>query len=189
MSVCPETWNAERTALAVESLHRVGCLRLQLRGVSMLPSLWPGDEVEIVRCLHSDLKCGDVVLGIRSGHFILHRLLGFSENGDVITRGDAMPRPDLGVPADSILGTVVTVRRGWRSVPLLRRRVRFQRALGVLLCYSGLARGIALRFHNLRNHQKRKWLQIDKLTFDREPLQIAETRQAVSLQPELVSTR
>lgn len=188
MSACPETWSAERTALAVESLHRCGWLRLQVHGLSMLPSLWPGDEVEIVRCSPSDMKRGDVVLGIRDGNFLLHRLLSFSRNGEVVTRGDAMPRPDAAVPADAILGTVVRVSRGGRSVAVLRRPAPLQRAVGLLLCYSGFARGIALRFHNWRNHHKARQLQIDEVPSDRE-LQMSETRRAASLQPGLVNTR
>lgn len=174
MSACPETWNAERTALAAESLHRSGALRLQVRGLSMLPSLWPGDEVEIVRCPPADLKLGDVVLGIRSGNFILHRLLELSPNGEAVIRGDAMSRPDPAVPADAILGRAVRVRRGRQASVLLPRRVPFQRALGLLLCHVGFARRIALRVHNWRSHEKK------------EELQIVE---AASLEAELGSTR
>jgi hypothetical protein len=188
MSACPETWSAERTALAVESLHRCGWLRLQVRGLSMLPSLWPGDEVEIVRCSPSGLKRGDVVLRIRDGNFLLHRLLSFSGNGEIVTCGDAMPSPDAAVPAGVILGTVVKVSRGGRSVAVSRRAAPLQRALGLFLCYSGFARGIALRFHNWRNHEKARQVQIDEEISDRE-LQMSEARRASSLQPGLVNTR
>ena len=36
----------QREALAVEALRLTGRLRLQVRGESMLPALWPGDVVE-----------------------------------------------------------------------------------------------------------------------------------------------
>lgn len=186
MSACPETWNAERVALALEVLHHSGRLRLQLRGLSMLPSLWPGDEVEIASCSPADLKRGDVVLALRNGQFTLHRFLSFSANGNVITCGDAMPGPDPEFSPEMISGRVVLVSRGGRSVTAVQRLLLVRRAVGLLLCYSGLARGIALRFHNWRSGKRP--LPLGEATFQREPDEIAETRQAAPLQPPAVNT-
>lgn len=41
--------DVERCALATESLLASGRLRMQVHGASMLPTLWPGDLVEIRR--------------------------------------------------------------------------------------------------------------------------------------------
>lgn len=150
MNACPEIWSAERTALALEALHSSGFLRLQLRGASMLPTLWPGDEVEIASCSPGDVKVGDVVLAFRDDRFFLHRLRAFSQNGDVITCGDAMPRPDPQFPAGAIIGEVVQVTREGKNVPMSRRLSPFRRAFGLLLCYSSPARRLALRLHQRR---------------------------------------
>jgi hypothetical protein len=147
MSAHPETWNAERTALAVEALQRSGVLRLRLRGESMLPTLWPGDEVEIAGCSSSELMPGDVALAACDGRFVLHRVSSFSGDGHVITRGDAMPRPDAALPDGSIVGKVTRVTRAGRTVSISRRCTSLRRAFGILFCYSSLARRIALRIH------------------------------------------
>jgi len=146
MNACAETWNAERVALAVEALQRSGGLRLRVQGMSMLPSLWPGDEVEIASCSSAELKRGDLALAFRDGRFFLHRVLALSENGDVIMRGDAMPRPDAPFGAAEIVGVVTGGSR--TAFPVLQRFALLRRALGLLFCYSSVARSIALRLHS-----------------------------------------
>lgn len=148
MNACAETWNTERVALALESLRRSGALRLRLLGVSMLPTLWPGDEVEIVSCSAGDLQLGVVVLAIRDGRFFVHRVISVGDGGHVITRGDAMPGPDPVFPADAVVGRVVRVSRGGRTMDALRLTL-LRRAFGFLFCHSGPARRIGLRLHNL----------------------------------------
>ncbi len=174
MSACPETWNAERTALAVEVLHRSGFLRLRLRGESMLPTLWPGDEVEIASCSRSDLKHGDIALAFSNARFVLHRVFKIPSAGEVITRGDAMPGPDSAFPAEAIVGRVVQVTRGGLRFSLSHRFTLWQRGLGILLCYSSLARGIAFRIHHRRIARARA----SAASNPHEPLQIRETQQA-----------
>ena len=147
MNTCPETWNAELTALALEALQHSGRLRLQLRGASMLPTLWPGDEVEIASCSPDEVKRGDVVLAFRDARFVLHRVIRSSET-KVSTRGDAMARCDSENGADAIVGKVVRVTRGGRTFPVSSRFGSIRRAVGILFCYSGLARRIALRLHS-----------------------------------------
>lgn len=150
MNAGPETWKAEQVELAVEGLHRSGSLCLRLGGASMLPSLWPGDEVEFTGCIAADVLRGDVVLAIRDGRFFVHRVLGFDDAGDVITRGDAMPGPDPVLPADAVIGRAVRLVRGERRFPISRHFMTLRRACGIVFCYSNLARQIALRLHNRR---------------------------------------
>ena len=63
----PAPGEAERSALAADSLRASGRLRLQVRGESMLPILWPGDVVEIVSCSLEGVRAGEIVLG-RNAH-------------------------------------------------------------------------------------------------------------------------
>ena len=64
--------------LAAESLRVSGGLRLRVRGESMLPTLWPGDVVEIASCSEDDVRAGEIVLALRDGRFFLHRLIARS---------------------------------------------------------------------------------------------------------------
>ena len=144
------TWDSERTALAVEVLERSGRLRLRLRGESMLPTLWPGDEVDIGRCSPADIRQGEVLLAFRENRLFLHRVCGFSTNGDVITRGDAMPGPDPAAPAQAIVGTITQVTRMGRTFQLCQGSTAIRRGLGVLFCHSDLSRRIALKVHSWR---------------------------------------
>jgi hypothetical protein len=141
---------AERNLLAVEALSRSGSLRLRVRGESMLPTLWPGDEVEIAGCSPAEIQRGDVLLAFYGDRFFLHRAWRFSDNGDVITRGDSLPKPDPAVPVQAIVGRLTRVTRAGRSLPVSRRSSPIRRAFGIVLCYSGLTRRIALRLHGWR---------------------------------------
>jgi hypothetical protein len=141
----------------------------------MLPALWPGDVVEIASCSLEDLRPGEIVLAQREGRLFLHRLVGrFTGSGTLngfLLRGDSMPGPDPQFPVEALLGRLVqkvdesaddgravhaaTLRPGLRANGF---GVKWSRALGILLCYSGLARRLALKLHSrrkapeLRNH-------------------------------------
>src|SRR5258705_3473170 len=111
-------WNAQRIALAVQALRGSGRIRLQVRGESMLPTLWPGDIVEIAACSLRDVAGGEIVLAFREDRFFLHRFLLRSEHAGFITRGDSMPNPDLAFPSDALLGRLVAVFRDEQPVTL-----------------------------------------------------------------------
>ncbi len=132
----PANSEAERLLLAAESLRANGRLRLRVRGESMLPSLWPGDEVEIVSCAVDDARKGDVVLSIRDGRFFLHRFVGQLPGGFLL-RGDSMPAPDPEFSSEALLGRLSP------GVPLRW----WSRAVGMLLCFCGPARRVALELH------------------------------------------
>src|SRR5271154_5004566 len=90
--------------LAAESLRASGRLRLRVRGESMLPTLWPGDVVEIGSCSPNDTRPGEIVLALREGHFFLHRFLGRSSESGFRLRGDSMPAADPEFSNEALLG-------------------------------------------------------------------------------------
>ena len=142
----------QREALAVEALRRTCRLRLQVRGESMLPALWPGDAVEIAACSINDVRCGEIVLAFWEGRFFLHRFLAQHEQDRFLTRGDSMPGPDPVFPADALLGKLSHVVREGQSVSVPARP--WSRVVGMFFCYCSSARRAALRFHSWRNSRR-----------------------------------
>ena len=147
-----ETRLAERSAVAAESLRASGRLRLSVRGESMLPSLWPGDVVEIASCSIDKVQPGEIVLAMREGRFFLHRFLARSGPATFLLRGDSVPTSDVSYSNEALLGRLVS--RGFQSQkddpnPLLPSRP-WTRAIGWFLSHCGSARSLALRLHARR---------------------------------------
>jgi signal peptidase I len=148
-----------KLSLVVEALRAYGMVRLQARGVSMLPALWPGDLLAIQSATPNDVIPGDIVLVLRGNQCFIHRLVrkqaGENRFG-FITRGDAMPDNDPPVATAELLGRVVEVCRDSRSfVP--SRRVSFVRsAMAWMLCRFGHFRCLALRLHAVRAQRWRR---------------------------------
>lgn len=165
----PGTGEAERSALAADSLRDSGRLRLQVRGESMLPILWPGDVVEIVSCPVEDVQQGEIVLALRAGRFFLHRFLACVQPDSFLMRGDSMPRPDPQFPNEALLGRLVSragqgqgqdqsrgqIEDQERAGPVLPLRP-WSRAIGQLLCHCGPARRLALKLHDRRRRYPRE---------------------------------
>ncbi len=142
----------QREALAVEALRHTGRLRLQVRGESMLPALWPGDVAEITACSLGGVRKGEIVLAFREGRFFLHRFLAHREPNGFLTRGDSMPGPDPVFPADALLGKLMHVLREGQTVSAPVRP--WSRVVGMFFCYCSLARRAVLRFHSWWNSQR-----------------------------------
>jgi hypothetical protein len=108
------TWETERLLvageLAAESLRASGRLRLRVRGESMLPTLWPGDVVEIARCSVEEVRPGEIVLAMRGGRFFLHRFVGLSQQSGFLLRGDSMSAADPEFSRDALLGRAADSR-------------------------------------------------------------------------------
>jgi len=145
-----ESWNAERSALAADALRRGGRLRLQVRGESMLPSVWPGDTVEIIECRLEDIRPGEIVLALREDRLFLHRFLGRRGEDRFLMRGDAMPDPDPVFSASALQGKLVVVARTGQTVALPVPLRWWSQALGVLFCHWDSARRLALKIHSWR---------------------------------------
>ena len=153
MNAWQKSCNAERSALAADSLHRGGRLRLQVRGESMLPSVWPGDTVEVAVCQLEDIHPGEIALALREDRLFLHRFLAHPEKGGFQLRGDSMAAPDPTFPSTGFQGRLVQILRAGRTIPLPVPLRPWSRALGVALCYCGIARRLALKIHNWRSTQ------------------------------------
>jgi signal peptidase I len=89
--------------------------RFRAAGDSMYPSIRSGDSLDIVPCLPSELRCGDIVLTSTQRGLTAHRIVRISERdgaAQVITRGDNAIRSDGPVGASQILGRVVQTDQG-----------------------------------------------------------------------------
>ncbi len=136
-------WNAERSGLVADALRLGGRVRLRVHGESMLPTLWPGDVVEITSCAPQDLRLGEIVLALRDGRFFLHRLLSPCTPSGFLLRGDSMPGPDPQFSPEALLGRLVSTDRGRSCSPSV-----VSRALGMVFCHFGPARRLALTLHS-----------------------------------------
>lgn len=146
--------DACKLRLAAEGLKSWGTLRLRATGMSMLPTLWPGDALVIESCASGEVEPGEIVLFMRDDRFFIHRLLnnqlGMYEIC-LLTRGDCMSASDPPVRNDEFLGRVKTVQRSGRVFTPARNRSLVNRALAFLFCHSNLSRGVALRIREYRN--------------------------------------
>jgi hypothetical protein len=154
------SWNAARVSLVAETLCGIGReksdrpqnIRMRVYGESMLPTLWPGDIVEIAPCAPQELRAGEIVLATREGRFFLHRLLALGQRDGFLLRGDSMPGVDPLFPWEALLGRLVRLesRCGVSSSAFALHpgwSAKLSRVLGFLFCHIGLAKRIALRIH------------------------------------------
>src|ERR1039458_6687210 len=150
-SAARSIWSTERSALAADALRRAGHLRLCVHGESMLPTLWPGDVVEIATCSMEDVRSAEIVLAEREGRFFLHRFIAPCTPNGFRLRGDSMSACDPQYPPEALLGRLVRRTDGRRrlssATPL---RASLSRALGVLLCHCAVARRLALKLQSHR---------------------------------------
>ncbi|HEX5750468.1 MAG TPA: hypothetical protein VFZ09_29845 [Archangium sp.] len=97
-------------------------------GRSMVPLLWPGDAVRVLRCGEESLEAGDIALVLRvDGRLSAHL---------VVRTGPLETRSFLGTPdaLQRVLGRVTALRRGRLQLPVpLASR-------GLLLATHGLFR-------------------------------------------------
>ncbi|HTS34794.1 MAG TPA: S24/S26 family peptidase [Candidatus Solibacter sp.] len=153
-SPAPDAATAAKHELAREVLRTSGKLRLQVNGWSMLPTILPGDTLLVERAEAAAVSEGDIVLYGRERRFFAHRVISAaaSHEGDqeIVTRGDAMPRPDAPVSHRELLGKVAgLVRHGKTIAPRPNLRI-MDRAVAALARRSPIAARALVRVHNLR---------------------------------------
>jgi signal peptidase I len=117
--------------------RRRGEVRLKVTGSSMLPVIWPGDEITVTRSEYAELQPGRIILYRRNGGLTAHRIERVAQD-QLITRGDSLLYSDSPVRPDEIVGQVVSILRGGHSIPL-------QRPLVSYICSEILRRSDLLR--------------------------------------------
>lgn len=117
-------------------------------GDSMMPTVFDGERVTIQPIESSDIKPGDIILYRYPGSVIAHRVISIEKRDSgaprFILRGDALGAPDEVVEVDQVLGKVVSLERGGRSIDLYSRRVKIIRMLR--LCASHIKRWARIFF-------------------------------------------
>ncbi|HEV7218796.1 MAG TPA: signal peptidase I, partial [Terriglobales bacterium] len=152
-----DTYEIHKITLGEEILRSGGSIRLRVLGTSMLPSVWPGDIVNIEGQTVDAIICGDIVLYKARDSFFVHRLIERSETENRIqwiTRGDSMPQADPAVPESHLLGRVSSICRRGRTIIPNRKLTFLTRAAGWVLCHSDSVRSLALRVQSFRVRQR-----------------------------------
>ena len=124
------------------TLRQNGSALLAVQGKSMLPSLWPGDLVQIKRVDPKTLVVGDIILYRLQSRFCIHRIQAIRSGNDgllFLTRGDSMPRSDPEFSEDRILGRVTNTSRAGREIGHGPKRSLWNRWVGTALSYDPMA--------------------------------------------------
>jgi hypothetical protein len=98
-----------RLNLAADVLHRFGDVRFVAHGISMIPSIYPGDLLTVRSESIADARCGEIVMFLLSGRFFVHRVTRkWPERNRIVfaTRGDALSQEDPSVDGSQLLGRV-----------------------------------------------------------------------------------
>jgi hypothetical protein len=148
-------WTAARAALVADVLRckpwSNRTVRMRVYGESMLPTLFPGDVVEIESCSPESLRPGEIVLAIREDRLFLHRLVSPCTINGFTLCGDSNPHPDPQFSAEALLGRMVRRVGGknWITASALHPgpAASLFRGAGWLLCHWNLARRVALKLH------------------------------------------
>ena len=141
------------SSLIAEVLHSWGTLQLRANGMSMLPTLWPGDLLTVHSRKFEQVQVGEMVLYFRQGRFFIHRVVGKPVLGGkpvLITRGDCMSKDDPPVRDAELLGTVTMIGRDGACLVPARRLKLPSLILARLLCHCDLFRRVVLRLHAAR---------------------------------------
>jgi signal peptidase I len=122
-SATPGSRVSVQLELAAEAARKFGKLKIKVTGDSMLPAVWPGDVLTVVRQPLARFRPGDIVLTARrraggspqAPEFVAHRVVR-RHGRHLITRGDSLSRPDEPWEEHEILGRVATVTRNGRGI-------------------------------------------------------------------------
>lgn len=134
--------------LATQVLRSWGTLRLRVTGLSMLPTLWPGDVLTLRSLDFEHAEPGELVLYMREERFFVHRVIRKScaeDNMFLITRGDCMEKDDPPVPADGLLGKVTGIQRDGLVLRPSHRISLASRIFAGMLSRWSLLREVVLR--------------------------------------------
>jgi signal peptidase I len=144
--------HALKCELACEVLRSSGCLRLQVTGWSMVPTIFPGDTLVIEEASSACVGKGDIVLFSRDRRLFVHRVLeksGCAGDLKITTQGDGMLCSDPPVPNSQLLGKVAFVEREGRCFEPAKRLGLTGRAVAALVRRSSSAARVIVGVHNM----------------------------------------
>jgi signal peptidase I len=153
--------HALKCEMAAQVLRTFGTLRLEVTGLSMLPSVWPGDTLFLERREMGEIAAGDIILFTRRDKLVAHRVLRKTGGGDetyAITRGDGLLSTDDPVSPAELLGRVRSVSRAGEYVSPDADSGFLMRVASEMVRRSGwIARILAFvhRFHGGAGRRKR----------------------------------
>ena len=128
--------------LVAEVTRVSGKIQLRVAGASMVPALWPGDQVTVRPIDLSELEPDSIIVFRQSQRLVVHRVM--RRVGDcIVARGDARPGCDRPAQASEIVGRVEAIRRNGRPVRLQPRL--WQRAAAFVLRQSESCTRVFLR--------------------------------------------
>ena len=108
---------SEEIALLITALERSGSVDLTANGRCMRPWADDGDTL-IIEPLPSGNWKGRILLTRSGDTLFAHRVLEIRDNGDVRTKGDLHPGAGDWFERVNIIGEVVAIRRGSRTISL-----------------------------------------------------------------------
>ena len=115
--------------LAADILSKGDILRFRAHGGSMHPFIRDGDIIEVKPTEASAIRLGDVIFYRSSrGRLLAHRVIKVgAQHGQValVTKGDSASSSDQLARPKQVLGRVVVIRRGERTIRLDRGPYRF----------------------------------------------------------------
>ncbi len=137
----------EQHLLLARALREGNAVRLRLHGCSMVPALWPGEEVSLQRVDPAAIAVGDLLLYAQEERWFVHRVGALRRDGARVflsTCGDALQQPDGEISGEEVLGCVTAVWRDgeWQGPP--RRLPLALRVVGWMVRRSHLGLQIAL---------------------------------------------
>lgn len=116
--------------ITTELLRCGKSVRFQAPGRSMHPTIKDGETITVEPVKPSGIKRGDIVLYRLEKGVIAHRVVRIEKNDGAplfILRGDALGAPDEAAAVQQVLGKVVSVQRGGRSIDPYSRRAKMVR--------------------------------------------------------------
>lgn len=108
---------------------------------SMRPSINAGDVVSVQRATTEDVRPGMVILArnpARPGQLLLHRVVGRTGDGRLITKGDANREPDATAVAPGDLVGIARMRIPYIGLPVMWSRTGHGRTALLALVAAAL---------------------------------------------------
>ena len=120
MSVCASA-GVDIATLAAGFLAHGRTIKFSAPGGSMRPTIRGGEVIHVEPVRPAAIAAGDIILFHQGTRIVAHRVVRVAQSGGVrafLTRGDAAFAADPWVVAGAVMGRVIAVERGGRTVDL-----------------------------------------------------------------------